>query len=40
MRLPGEDREVLLSDRMMWDLLGKWGYDQVREAFGTSHLLF
>ncbi|KAK9896748.1 FAD/NAD(P)-binding domain-containing protein [Cystobasidium minutum MCA 4210] len=26
MRLPGEDRDSLLTDKMMWELLDKWGY--------------
>lgn len=30
MRMPGEDREALLSDDMMWELLLKWGYNRVR----------
>lgn len=29
MRLPGEDRDSLLTDKMMWELLDKWGYHPV-----------
>lgn len=36
MRMPGEDREALLADDMMWGLLKKWGYNQVNETIACA----